>query len=116
MWGKLDVERVESERPEVVTYRLTGMLSYSADGNALVESMKKDLAGGRTKIVVSLEKLERIDSGGLGLLCAALASVRNVGGKLVLVGVGPRYHQLFKATRLLDVFPMFETEEELQLD
>ena len=53
-----------------------------------------------------------MNSSGLGMLIAALSSVRNGGGDLRLARVGERVHALLVITKLAAVFKQFPTLDE----
>ncbi|MBZ0270049.1 STAS domain-containing protein [bacterium] len=104
MWGSLEIERNDPKEDGTVVYRLAGSLSYGDPGSRFVEGVKGDLEGGVRSIELDLAKLERIDSGGIGLLAAVMASARNVDAEIHLTGLPHRYQKLFRAVGLSGVF------------
>ncbi len=67
---------------------------------------------GRTRIVVDLEKVDFIDSTGLGVLVGALKRVRTNEGDLALVCTGPRILKVFEITGLTKVFAIHRSVDE----
>jgi anti-sigma B factor antagonist len=67
---------------------------------------------GRTRIVVDLEKVDFIDSTGLGVLVGALKRVRTNDGDLALVCTGPRILKVFEITGLTKVFAIHRSVDE----
>jgi len=68
---------------------------------------------GKTNVVVDLTKATFMDSGGLGVIVAALATMRNAGGDIRLAGMNKRLTNVFLISRLLgDVFEAYETVDE----
>ena len=61
--------------------------------------------------VMNLEKVEYIDSSGLGQLVALWTSVRTRGGNLVLMRPTERVRRLLTVTRLNVVFDIFQDED-----
>jgi anti-anti-sigma factor len=113
MWGTLEVERQETDAAGRVQYHLSGALSYGEPGNRFVAALKKDLEAGARVLVIDVSRLERIDSGGIGLLAAALASAHNANAQIRLTGLNERYHKLFRVVGLTNVFGVEdETAEE----
>ncbi|GJM44590.1 MAG: hypothetical protein DHS20C21_14320 [Gemmatimonadota bacterium] len=106
MWAHLEIDRTEPDENGRAHYRLSGSLSYGDPGARFVAEVKKDVDAGARTVIVDVEKVDRIDSGGIGLLCAAHSSVRNGGGVLRIEGLSPRYHKLFKTVGLSDVFDL----------
>lgn len=67
---------------------------------------------GRTRIVVDLERVDFIDSTGLGVLVGALKRVRTNDGDLALVCTGPRILKVFEITGLTKVFAIHRTVDD----
>lgn len=67
---------------------------------------------GRTRIVVDLERVDFIDSTGLGVLVGALKRVRTNDGDLALVCTGPRVLKVFEITGLTKVFAIHGSVDE----
>jgi len=111
MWSSLEIERTPAAGEGEVVYHLAGSLSYGEPGNRFVAAVKKDLEDGRRSFVIDVGRLERIDSGGIGLLAAALASAHNAGGKIRLTGLNDRFHKLFKVVGLSGMFGVGESGE-----
>jgi anti-anti-sigma factor len=102
-WGQLQLERTETGDHKV-HYRLQGGLSYGEAGSGFVEAIKNDLQAGRREFVLDLEGLERMDSGGIGLLASAYMSVHNARGSMTLDAVPDRWRKLLKAVGLSAAF------------
>lgn len=67
---------------------------------------------GRTRIVVDLERVDFIDSTGLGVLVGALKRVRTNDGDLALVCTGSRVLKVFEITGLTKVFAIYGSVDE----
>lgn len=67
---------------------------------------------GCLNVVVDLEKLNFIDSSGLGVLVSGLRRVKERGGTLRLVCTKDSILKIFRITGLDKVFPLFSTIEE----
>jgi len=70
------------------------------------------IAQGRTRLAVNLAGLDYLDSTGLGVLVGSFKRVREKGGTLVLVAPQPRIRKVFEITRLVNVFDIFDSEEQ----
>lgn len=64
---------------------------------------------GRYKIVVDLEKVEFLDSTGLGVLVGGLKRLRSHDGDLLLVCTQHRILKVFEITGLTKVFSIFDS-------
>jgi anti-anti-sigma factor len=77
-------------------------------GGDIVASMARDfkkellslLDSKPTDLIIDLEGVEMIDSVGLGVLIATYNSIRETGGKLVLINSTAEICKLFKSMRL----------------
>jgi len=96
---------------EVVIVRCAGRLVFGDEGAALRERIKNILLGTK-QIVLNLEEIEYVDSGGLGTLVGALASTRMQGGEIKLVRPTPRVVELLRRTRLDTLFKSYESDDE----
>jgi len=67
---------------------------------------------GHTQIVVDLSRIDYLDSTGLGVLVGSLKRLREKDGELRLVHPTPRVMRVLEITRLVNVFQIFDTEEE----
>ena len=68
---------------------------------------------GQEQIIVNLAGVQYLDSSGVASLVEGLREARKKNGRFVLVGLndGPRH--VLELTRLLNVFEVAETEEEV---
>src|SRR6266566_2771618 len=63
--------------------------------------------GGATDIVVDMEKVDFLDSTGLGVLVGGLKRVKDREGTMKLVATQDRILKIFDITGLAKVFPIF---------
>lgn len=68
--------------------------------HALIDQNKKNL-------IIDLEEVDWMNSSGLGILIGAITTLKNNGGKLALINVSERIRNLFRITKLKDVFPVY---------
>lgn len=79
---------------------------------ALHKSVRSLILEKKTMILLNLEGVTYIDSGGLGELVASQISVENKGGEIKLIGLTENLRELLKASRLLAVFDVYTDEAE----
>ncbi|MCK4283355.1 MAG: STAS domain-containing protein [Candidatus Brocadiae bacterium] len=72
--------------------------------------LHKLIEDGDTKLVLNLEKMDFIDSAGLGVLVSCLRKAAAHGGDLRLAEVPEFCRSIFELTRLTRVFDVNETE------
>ena len=63
-------------------------------------------------VVLQLERLDFVDSSGLGALLRLMQAARAKGGDLKLSGVPPRIHKMLELTHLSSQFEIYESLEE----
>jgi anti-sigma B factor antagonist len=67
---------------------------------------------GRKQLILNLGDVPYIDSGGLGVLVAAYTTLKRSGGRLTLMKVNKKNHDLLSITRLVTVFETYDSEPE----
>ena len=95
----------------VVIVHCAGRLVYG-DETAAFRDRIKSIQLGTNKIIVNLEAVDYIDSGGLGTLVGVLASTRLQGGEVKLVRPTPRVVDLLRRTRLDKIFKSYDSDDE----
>ena len=96
---------------DVTILDLKGRL-VAGDGDDLFRDAVDRLArSGRTKLLLNMDEVPYIDSGGLGVLVSKLVTLRRSGGQLKLCNLRPRCSRVLEITRLLTVFEAFVSED-----
>ena len=75
--------------------------------------LDKEIAAGKTNLVMDLTALNYIDSSGIGVFINTMTTLRSKKGKLVLLGMNPNIHRIFEMTKLLSFFVIIQNEDEL---
>lgn len=76
------------------------------------ETMIDLIEEGSANIIVSMAKVEYIDSSGLGALVGGLKRISEKNGKIVVVCNNPQVRKVFEITGLEKVFPLFDAEDD----
>jgi anti-anti-sigma factor len=94
----------------VAVIEFEGPITLGQGSAHLRDTVMKAIADGHKNILLDLEGVSYIDSGGLGELvsCYAVADARGADVKLVHLQV----HGLLQLTKLITVFETFEDEEQ----
>jgi anti-sigma B factor antagonist len=100
----------EQEIGDVVVLELSGKIMGGPDASLLNDKLHELIDKGRTKVIADLNKVNWMNSSGLGILIGGLTTMRNNGGDLKLANVTDRIQSLLMITKLLTVF---ETHESL---
>jgi len=89
----------------------SGKITLGEGTSALRNKVRDIVNSGSKKIVFNLADVNYIDSAGVGELMAAYTSVTNLGGKLKLLNLTKRLHEVLAITKLLTVFDVFSDEK-----
>ena len=90
----------------VIVVRLGGAIYFGEESSSL-RIRVKTLLEKSSQIVLDLENITRIDSGGLGTLVALYTSARKMGGDIKLANLGNHVKEVLQITRLVTVFEIF---------
>ena len=75
-------------------------------------AIRKQLEDGKRGIVLDLAGVTYLDSAGLGELVNSYTTVTSQGGKLALSSLTPKIRDLLQLTKLITVFPVFDSTGE----
>jgi anti-sigma B factor antagonist len=104
------LEITQRETNEIFVLALQGRLVLGPESNGLRTTIENLLSSGATRIVVSLEHVNSVDSAGLGALIEIHRKTKAKGGRLVLAHLGPKLKQALEIARLQTLFATFATE------
>ncbi len=113
VWHKLTWDHVKPANPDVMLFRVSGALVGSKECYEFLEDVRRDIKQHVKHIVINLKDVERINSAGVGILCACYTSITNQQGKMYLVEVSERNQMLLKVVGLWDQLPHFATEQDV---
>ena len=104
---KIDVRSVG----DVKILDCSGKITLGEGTMSVRNSVRDILKGGSKNIVLNLDDISYVDSSGIGELVSTYTSVVNGGGRLKLLNLSSKTHQLLTITKLLTVFDTFDNEE-----
>ena len=90
---------------------LSGKLTIGDGAQRLKDKSESLVFQGRTQVIVNLAAVPYIDSGGLGQLVACFTTLAKAGGRLSLLNVNAKNHDLLSITKLVSVFDTYDTEQ-----
>ena len=96
---------------DVCILHCSGRIVFGDEGAALRER-GRNIPAGTPKVVVDLNEVDYIDSGGLGILVGLWVSARNKGGELKLVSPTQRIKELLRRTSLAKIFRVYRNNDE----
>jgi anti-sigma B factor antagonist len=100
------------EKGNIAVFDIEGEIRRSDSMDATLHQLvKARLESGRTDILLNFEKVDFIDSFGVGEILASYISTQNLGGKLKLSHVSKKLLVIFQVTMLTRVLEIFGSEE-----
>lgn len=101
-----NVRKVE----EVHIVDLAGRITIGEETSILREALRSLLQNHHTRVLLNLSDVTYIDSSGLGELVSGFSNYSKQGGKLKLLNLTKKVHDLLSITKLLTVFEVFDDE------
>jgi anti-anti-sigma factor len=100
------------EKGDVVIFDIEGEIRRSDMSETTLHALVKNrLEEGTKNILFNFEKVEFIDSFGVGEILASYISTQNLGGKLKLARISKKLYLVFQVTMLTKVLEIFDSEE-----
>jgi anti-sigma B factor antagonist len=93
-----------TEKNDVVVIALSGKIMGGPEAGEINELINNLIDRNKKKIIIDLENVGWMNSSGLGILIGAVTTLKNNGGKLIIVNVSERIANLLKITKLSGVF------------
>jgi len=105
---KIDERAVDG----VTILDLQGKMLIGEGDELLREKINQLVENGTERIVLNLAEVPYVDSAGLGEIVRCYTTVSRKNGKLKLLHLTKRIHDLLSITKLLTVFETYDTEED----
>lgn len=105
--------RIKPRKAEDVTvFDLKGDLEGGPDSYALKEAVKEKLAEGERKFLLNMDKVNFVNSTGIGIVATVYTSIANAGGNMKICNANEKVSRVMMVTKLLTVFDSYYQEEE----
>jgi anti-sigma B factor antagonist len=91
---------------------LVGKLTVGDGAQLLKDKTESLVFQSRRQLIVNLAGVPYIDSGGLGQLVACYTTLARAGGRLTLINLNAKNHDLLSITKLVSVFETFDSERD----
>jgi anti-sigma B factor antagonist len=89
----------------------SGKITLGEGTMSIRNAVQDVLQSGGKKIILNLADVNYIDSSGIGELVSSFTTVAKNGGKLKLLNLTKKIHELLAITKLLTVFDVFDNEQ-----
>ena len=101
------------EKGNVTILDLAGEIRFSAEASPSVQALvKEQLAAGKTKILLNFEKVDFLDSYGVGDVMAAFVSTQTKSGKLKAFRLSSKISLIFNYSGLARIIETFDNEDQ----
>jgi anti-sigma B factor antagonist len=97
-------------RDNVLIVDCAGRIVFGEESSVLRETVKK-LIPQNNRILLNLNNVTYIDSGGLGTMVALYTSARKAGGSIKLSNLTERVGDLLQITKLITVFEVYQSDD-----
>jgi anti-sigma B factor antagonist len=105
----LDIQ--ERDREGIAILDLDGRLTVGNEMTKYREAMQKLIDAGKRSIVLNMQKVDYVDSTGLGALVMTYTTLQKAGGKIRLLNLTRRSIELLVMTKLTTIFEVFDDEQ-----
>lgn len=96
---------------ETVILNVSGKIMGGEETTLFHGKIHEYISQNKKNIIVDLKNVDWMNSVGLGMLIAALTTVKNAGGRLVLANI-TKIESILTITRLISVFEHFDSRDE----
>jgi len=96
---------------DVVILDLSGKIMGGEETTLFHGKIHEYISQNKKNILVDLNKVDWMNSVGLGMLISALTTVKNAGGRLILTNI-TKIESILTITRLISVFEHYDSREE----
>ena len=78
----------------------------------IIDNQIRTAEGEPVSMILNMERVQMMDSSGLGVIVAAYASIRRSDGRVVLLNIGGNIRSLIIMAKLVTIFDRYDTEAE----
>jgi anti-sigma B factor antagonist len=108
----MSLEIEPREREGITILELSGRITMG-DEATLFRQKIRDLAQiPNSKVILNMQRVDYIDSTGLGAIVMGSSALRGAGGTIKLVNLNRRNVELLVATKLATIFEIFNDEQD----
>ncbi len=92
---------------DVVIFDLKGDLVGGPDTYKIKEAVTDLLEEGERKILLNMNKVDFVNSTGVGIIVSVFTSIQNAGGQMKLCNANEKVSRIMMITKLLEVFESY---------
>ena len=104
-------EYLIKEVENIVIIQFIGSILDKSEADNLLEAVDNYLENGKNKFIINLNKIDYMNSSGLGIMINLLTKSRNKYGELVVCEIPEKVKKLLVTSKLQNIFQITESEE-----
>lgn len=101
----------EREAGDITILDVEGRIMFGDGEESFRDAVTRNIESGRVKLVINMAGVPYIDSAGISQLVRTFVTSSRKGGGMKLLHLTSRVRELLNITRLLTIWPAFESEE-----
>lgn len=105
----MSIKATTTKNGTIGIVEIRGSLIGDGDTDELRTVVSDFLEQGILRLVINLQKVNYLNSSGIGAIIAAHTSLRKAGGDVKLSGIGGNVQSLLAVTKLIDIFDVYDT-------
>lgn len=110
--GGLSMKFNSRKVDDVYVFDLSGSLEGGPDSFKIRDAVKEVIDKGGRKFLLNLDKVNFVNSTGVGIITAVYTSIANADGKMKISNANEKISRVMMVTRLLDVFESYYHEQD----
>jgi anti-sigma B factor antagonist len=95
----------------IVVFELSGKIMGGDQSTRFHGRVREYINNNQTKFVIDLDKVDWINSVGLGMLISAMTTISKADGRMVLTGIH-NVESILSLTRLIKIFETHDSKDE----
>jgi anti-sigma B factor antagonist len=108
----MSLEIEPKEREGITILELKGRITMGDEASAFRQEIRALAQIPNSKVLLNMQRVDYIDSTGLGAIVMGSSALRGAGGTIKLVNLNRRNVELLVATKLATIFEIFNDEQD----
>lgn len=102
----------KSEKNGVNLVSVSGRIVFGEEANVLRREVRPLLSSSNSAVVVNLQDIDYVDSGGVGALVSLYTTARAIGAEIKFCNAKPKVAHVLTITKLFDILGIYPSEEQ----
>lgn len=107
----MSISFAKKEKEGVIVLAVSGRIVFGEEANALRREVKPLFSSSSSAVVLNLQGVEYVDSGGVGALVSLFTTARAMGCEVKFCNPQPKVAHVLTITKLLEILGVYATEE-----